>query len=72
MDIAAATLADSGDAEAYSVALDHWLAAGAADLDERMPVVLADLGLDSGTVRPDVTPMTALSAARRPASGWPH
>ena len=34
-------------AAAYSAALDHWLATGAADLDERLPAVLADLGLDS-------------------------
>ena len=32
-------------ADTYSTALDRWLASGAADLDERMPVVLADLGL---------------------------
>lgn len=33
----------------YASALDTWLASGAADLDERMPAVLADLGLDVGT-----------------------
>jgi ATPase subunit of ABC transporter with duplicated ATPase domains len=32
-------------AEVYSEALDRWLASGAADLDERVPAVLADLGL---------------------------
>ncbi|WP_323792336.1 ATP-binding cassette domain-containing protein, partial [Nocardioides sp.] len=31
--------------EAYAVALDHWLASGAPDLDDRIPAVLADLGL---------------------------
>lgn len=32
-------------ADVYSAALDRWLASGAADLDERLPTVLADLGL---------------------------
>lgn len=58
-------------ADAYAAALDHWLASGAADLDERMPAVLADLGLDSDAVQPDSTPTpTALSAARRHGSDW--
>jgi ATPase subunit of ABC transporter with duplicated ATPase domains len=68
MEVAAAALADpdqnpaNGDPAAnYSAALDHWLATGAADLDERLPAVLADLGLDSDAVRPESTPMTALS-----------
>ncbi|ABM16606.1 MULTISPECIES: ABC-F family ATP-binding cassette domain-containing protein [Mycolicibacterium] len=65
MDAAAATLDDAGNgADAYSAALDHWLATGAADLDERLPAVLADLGLDSDAVRPDSTPMTALSGGQ--------
>ena len=52
MDAAAAALADPvaaadvDPADAYSAALDRWLASGAADLDERLPAVLADLGLD--------------------------
>jgi ATPase subunit of ABC transporter with duplicated ATPase domains len=47
METAAAALTDStASADAYSTALDHWLATGAADLDERVPAVLADLGLD--------------------------
>ncbi|WP_347123046.1 ABC-F family ATP-binding cassette domain-containing protein [Microbacterium sp. SY138] len=55
MDAAAAALGDpslaapgTDPADTYSVALDRWLASGAADLDERLPVVLADLGLDLG------------------------
>ncbi|MCW2820132.1 MAG: heme transporter ATP-binding protein, partial [Marmoricola sp.] len=32
----------------YARSLDHWLASGAPDLDERLPPVLADLGLDVG------------------------
>ncbi|WNG87550.1 ABC-F family ATP-binding cassette domain-containing protein [Mycobacterium sp. ITM-2016-00317] len=65
MEAAAAALDDAGaGAEAYSAALDHWLATGAADLDERLPPVLADLGLDTDAVRPDSTPMTALSGGQ--------
>lgn len=65
MEAAAAALDDAGTgAEAYSAALDHWLATGAADLDERLPPVLADLGLDTDAVRPDSTPMTALSGGQ--------
>ena len=71
MDAAAAALADPGEASAgidpadrYSLALDHWLATGAADLDERLPAVLADLGLGSDEVQPASTPMTALSGGQ--------
>ncbi|KUI35515.1 ribosomal protection-like ABC-F family protein [Mycobacterium sp. GA-2829] len=69
MERAAEALADpqgAGDdpAEAYSVALDHWLATGAADLEERLPAVLADLGLDTDAVQPHSTPMTALSGGQ--------
>ncbi|WP_022890669.1 ABC-F family ATP-binding cassette domain-containing protein [Agromyces italicus] len=35
--------------EEYSVALERWLASGAADLDERLPAVLAELGLAVGS-----------------------
>lgn len=38
-----------GADDAYSVAFDRWMASGAADLDERIPAVLADLGLELGT-----------------------
>jgi len=69
MEAAAAALADpspadTDPAEVYSAALDRWLATGAADLEERLPAVLADLGLDDGAVRPDSTPMTALSGGQ--------
>lgn len=65
MDAAAEALADeTADADAYSAALDHWLATGAADLDERLPAMLADLGLDSDAVRPESTLMTALSGGQ--------
>ena len=39
---------NSEDDDNYSNALDHWLACGAADLDERIPATLAELGLDVG------------------------
>jgi ATPase subunit of ABC transporter with duplicated ATPase domains len=71
MEAAAAALADPGGsptgvdpADAYSTALDRWLAAGAADLDERLSAVLADLGLDSDAVRPESTLMTDLSGGQ--------
>ncbi|MGU3291159.1 ABC-F family ATP-binding cassette domain-containing protein [Williamsia sp. M5A3_1d] len=71
MDAAAAVLADPDaatpgvdPADAYGVALDHWLATGAADLEERLPGVLADLGLDSGAVDPATTTMTSLSGGQ--------
>ncbi len=69
MEAAAAALADPSSAEGdpaavYSAALDHWLATGAADLDDRLPAVLSDLGLDTEAIRPDATPMTALSGGQ--------
>ena len=71
MEDAAAALADpqpqpagADPAEIYAAALDHWLATGAADLDDRMPGVLADLGLDVTVVRPDSTLMTALAGGQ--------
>ncbi|RWR23374.1 ABC transporter ATP-binding protein [Microbacterium enclense] len=63
MDATAAALSDPtavGADDAYATALERWLASGAADLDERMPVVLADLGLDLG---PDAL-MTGLSGGQ--------
>jgi ATPase subunit of ABC transporter with duplicated ATPase domains len=71
MDASAAALGEPGAgdaaADAYSVALDRWLAAGAADLDERIPAVLADLGLESGPGEDGVGPdslMTGLSGGQ--------
>ncbi|MEW1979676.1 ABC-F family ATP-binding cassette domain-containing protein [Citricoccus sp. NPDC079358] len=67
MDAAAEALADPADAETaadtYSSALDRWLASGAADLDERLPLVLADLGLDAGDATEQAL-MTALSGGQ--------
>ncbi|MGH3726203.1 MAG: ABC-F family ATP-binding cassette domain-containing protein [Mycobacterium sp.] len=71
MEAAAAALADPAHspadvdpADAYAAALDRWLASGAADLDERLPAVLADLGLGSGALRPESTLMTSLSGGQ--------
>ena len=49
--------------DVYAAALDRWLASGAADLEERVPPVLAELGLDSDEVTPD-TLMTSLSGGQ--------
>ena len=65
MDTAAAALAESdAAADAYAAALDHWLATGAADLDERLPAVLTDLGFDALRVPPESTLMTSLSGGQ--------
>ena len=50
--------AAAGDDYAHN--LDHWLASGAPDLDDRLPPVLAELGLD---VDPDAL-MTSLSGGQ--------
>ncbi|TNM48290.1 ABC-F family ATP-binding cassette domain-containing protein [Nocardioides albidus] len=64
MERAAAAMGAGDDsaatADAYAHSLDHWLACGAPDLDERLPPVLADLGLDVG---PDAL-MTSLSGGQ--------
>ncbi|MFB7891464.1 ABC-F family ATP-binding cassette domain-containing protein [Microbacterium sp. NPDC056044] len=71
MDAAAAALGDPtlappgvDPADAYSTALDRWLASGAADLEERLPAVLADLGLDLGGTPVDQATMTGLSGGQ--------
>ncbi|MFC0672974.1 ABC-F family ATP-binding cassette domain-containing protein [Brachybacterium hainanense] len=67
MDAAAAALADpsapAAAADAYSLALDRWLASGAADLEDRIPRVLAELDLDLGNA-PEAVMMTSLSGGR--------
>ena len=62
MEAAAAALGsdEPGTDDAYAAALDRWLASGAADLDDRIGPVLADLGLDVG---PEAS-MTALSGGQ--------
>ncbi|GAA3611408.1 ABC-F family ATP-binding cassette domain-containing protein [Agrococcus terreus] len=70
MDEAAEALGDPAKAaagvdpaDAYASALERWLASGAADLDERLPVVLAELGLDLGD-DPEEALMTSLSGGQ--------
>lgn len=70
MDAAAAALAEpaavgaADPADAYSTALDRWLASGAADLDDRLPAVLNDLGLSlDADVAADAL-MTSLSGGQ--------
>jgi ATPase subunit of ABC transporter with duplicated ATPase domains len=62
MEAAAAALGsdEPGVDDAYAVAFDRWMASGAADLEDRVAPVLADLGLDVG---PD-SPMTSLSGGQ--------
>ncbi|GAA3538212.1 ABC-F family ATP-binding cassette domain-containing protein [Nocardioides daeguensis] len=64
MEEAAAALGSGDDspatADAYAHSLDHWLASGAPDLDERLAPMLADLGLEVG---PDAL-MTSLSGGQ--------
>ncbi|WP_431073681.1 ABC-F family ATP-binding cassette domain-containing protein [Microbacterium phyllosphaerae] len=71
MDAAAAALGDpslapagTDPADTYSLALDRWLASGAADLDERIPAVLADLGLPNGGRVAGDALMTGLSGGQ--------
>ena len=66
----AAAVLGSGDhsraaENAFAHALDRWTASGAVDLDDRLPPVLADLGLDVGA---DV-PMTSLSGGQAARAG---
>ncbi|TDP94278.1 ATPase subunit of ABC transporter with duplicated ATPase domains [Leucobacter luti] len=67
MDAAAAALGDvspraAGDpdpSDVYSAALDRWLASGAADLEDRLPAVLAELGLSPAGDPSDVSAPTS-------------
>lgn len=68
MDAAAAALADESlaapgtdPADTYAQALDRWLASGAADLEERIPSVLTEIGF---TLDPDAALMTELSGGQ--------
>jgi ATPase subunit of ABC transporter with duplicated ATPase domains len=67
MDAAAEALGvgTPGSDDAYSVALDRWLALGGADLDERSAQVAADLGLAVDLDHP----MTALSGGQAARAG---
>ncbi|MEU8826969.1 ABC-F family ATP-binding cassette domain-containing protein [Streptomyces sp. NPDC048636] len=67
LDATTQALADGtpGADDAYAVALERWLALGAADLDERADEVAASLGLDISLDRP----MTALSGGQAARAG---
>lgn len=62
MDASAEAMADDpAAADEYAAALDLWLSLGGADLDERLPRVAAELGLDESVLG---LPMTALSGGQ--------
>ncbi|WP_216694258.1 ABC-F family ATP-binding cassette domain-containing protein [Dietzia psychralcaliphila] len=62
MDTLAQQMADSDSAaDAYGDALEKWLALGGGDLDERIPVTAARLGLDRTVL---TLPMAALSGGQ--------
>ena len=65
LDDAATALAqsDRGADDRYAIALERWLALGAADLDERTGAVLGDLGMGSGDPWPQ-RQMTGLSGGQ--------
>jgi ATPase subunit of ABC transporter with duplicated ATPase domains len=67
MDAAATALGEGveGADDEYTVALERWLALGGADLEDRAPALLADIGLDAG---PDAR-MTALSGGQAARAG---
>ena len=66
LDDATAALAAGGDRadEAYSVALDRWLALGAADLDARIGEVFAELDLDTSLLGQPTDTLSGGEAAR--------
>ena len=67
MNAAASGLGDPsivGADDRYATALERWLASGAADLDERLPIVLADLGLELDADGIHMTSLSGGQAAR--------
>ncbi|BDT85141.1 ABC transporter ATP-binding protein [Nocardia cyriacigeorgica] len=68
MDAAAERLADGGDDE-YSPALEHWLALGGADLDQRALEIADELGLANSLPNGLDTPMTGLSGGQAARAG---
>ncbi|MHA3683645.1 ribosomal protection-like ABC-F family protein [Leucobacter sp. HY1908] len=72
MDAAAIALGDPGavrpgdpdPADVYAAALDRWLASGAADLEERLPAVLDELGLAQIGAESLMTGLSGGQAAR--------
>lgn len=68
MDAAAERLGDGGEDE-YSPALEHWLALGGADLEQRAEEVAADLGLIESLPHGLDTLMTVLSGGQAARAG---
>lgn len=65
MDRLAEQMASSDEAaEAYGDALERWLALGGGDLDERIPVVAARLGLEEAVLELPVASLSGGQAAR--------
>ncbi|MBT0769236.1 ABC-F family ATP-binding cassette domain-containing protein [Kineosporia sp. J2-2] len=69
LDSATEELANGGDGDAYSVALERWLALGAADFDERAEQVTDEIGLRSGLVGGLGTTMSSLSGGQAARAG---
>jgi ATPase subunit of ABC transporter with duplicated ATPase domains len=67
MDDAAAALGEGADGadDDYAVALERWLALGGADLEDRVPALLTEVGLGSG---PDAL-ITGLSGGQAARAG---
>ncbi|TNM68327.1 ABC-F family ATP-binding cassette domain-containing protein [Streptomyces sp. NP160] len=63
--LAALERGDAGSDDAYAAAFERWMALGAADLEDRVPAVLAGLGLDV----PTDAPMTSLSGGQAARAG---
>jgi ATPase subunit of ABC transporter with duplicated ATPase domains len=64
LDRTAAALASGGDPDAYSHALDRYLALGGPDLDARTGVVLDDLSLPVATLEQEMHTLSGGQAAR--------
>ncbi len=68
MELSAAALATGDPAgDSYSDDLEHWLSLGGADLEDRIPAALADVGLD--TSKTASTPVSVLSGGQRARVG---
>ena len=67
---AALAAGERGAEDVYQEALDQWLSLGAADAEERLEAVLAELGLVGPDGRPATDlPMTALSGGQAARAG---
>jgi ATPase subunit of ABC transporter with duplicated ATPase domains len=64
LDAATAALAEDGDHDVYSGALDRWMALGGADFDARAGEVWAELGMSGALLAQDTTTLSGGQAAR--------